>query len=110
MHNKLIQYLNSGNLTKLAELIAVNYGQIDIKRIGPVPNDSVWGREGLTPTEAFELTAGIQFCWGIMFGLGIDDHKELNEAIQNEITKREQKLSICIPTTEEINRVIKRKK
>lgn len=109
MHPKLLQFLNGPsntegktNLRLLAELIAVNGGSLDINRIGAVPNESKWGRAGLTPNEALELTGLIQFCWGIMFTLEQDLRPLLHEAVQNEITRQEKGSAIHIAGSSEI--------
>lgn len=108
MHPKLQEFLNGPsnkkgltNLMYLAELIAVNGGSIDIGSLVRVPNDTVWGRKGLIPNEALDLTGMIQFAWGILFTIEQDLRPLLFEVIQKEITRREARSSIYIPTTEE---------
>lgn len=110
MHPKLQEWLNtpsnkegSTNLMYLAELIAVNGKSIDIGRLGRVPDDSVWGRKGLIPNEALDLTAMVQFAWGIMFALGVDLRPNLYEVIEKEVTRREARSLLYIPTNEEQN-------
>lgn len=109
MHPKLLHWLNGPsnqegktNLSLLAELIAVNGGSLDIHRIGAVPNQSKWGRVGLTPNEALELTGMVQFAWGIMFTLEQDLRPVLHEAVQNEITRQERGSAIHIAGSSEI--------
>lgn len=109
MHQKLLQWLNGPsnmdgktNLQYLAELIAVNGGSLDIHKIGAVKNESKWGRAGLTPNEALELTGIVQFGWGIMFTLELDQRGLLHEAVQNEITRQERGSRIHIAGSTEI--------
>lgn len=109
MHPKLLIWLNGPspkdgktNLHYLAELIAVNGGKVDIHRVGAVKNDSKWGRAGITPNEALDLTGMLQFAWGIMFVLDADMRGELHEAVQNEITRQEKGFLIHIPGQNEV--------
>lgn len=111
MHPKLMKFLNGPSrcegktiLTYLSELIAVNGGSIDIKKIGSMKVTNPWGRTGLTPNEAFELTGMVQFAHGIMFTLELDLTATFNEAIQNEISKQVDGRKIYVPLTEEVQK------
>lgn len=110
MHVKLLHWLNGPstkegktNLKYLAELIAVNGGSIDIGRVGAIKNESVWGRTGLTPNEALDLTSMVHFSWGIMFAIEKDLRGELQEVVQIEINRQQSGMTIHVPNSSEVS-------
>lgn len=116
MHERITAWLQTASekmpektsFQRLIELIAVNYGQIDVSRLGPVPNESKWGRAGLTPNEALELTGLINFFFGCIYALGVpEEAQQLRESIQREIARIESGSLLTLPTTDEINVIAK---
>lgn len=111
MHPKLLHWLNGPstkdgktNIQYLSELIGVNGGSIDIRKLGAVPDESPWKRSGLVPNEALDLTAMTHFAWGLMFGIEKDLRDVLNECVQNEINRQVKGTAIYIPRSDEIER------
>ena len=103
----ILTWLDSNNppiIYRLCELIAVNQGSTQIKEVGNViPNETRWGRVGLTLDEAIELVSLSQFLFGMCQITNCI--VETQKLIQQKLDILEGRSGIQIATEQELKRI-----